>query len=54
MASYQPYWATRGHLAAKAGRIEEAHDAFTLAIGLATDSAVRRHLQNRRDALRNG
>ena len=36
MADYQPYWAARGHLAARAGHKDEAHEALTLAIGLAT------------------
>lgn len=54
MASYQPYWAAKAHLAARAGDTEAAYEAFTLAIGLATDDAVRRYLQNRRDALRAG
>jgi RNA polymerase sigma-70 factor (ECF subfamily) len=44
MTDYQPYWATRGHLAAKAGRKDEAHQALTLAIGLSTDEAVRAYL----------
>ena len=26
MADYQPYWAARGHLAARAGRYADAHD----------------------------
>src|SRR5690606_16850617 len=37
MAAYQPYWAARGHLLARAGRRAEAHEALTVAIGLATD-----------------
>lgn len=41
MATYQPYWAALGHLYARAGRRAEARDALTLAIGLATDPAVR-------------
>lgn len=54
MASYQPYWATKAHLAARAGHPAAAHEAFTLAIGLATDEAVRRYLQQRREALKHG
>nr|WP_295889753.1 DUF6596 domain-containing protein [uncultured Devosia sp.] len=52
MESYQPYWAARGNLAARAGRKSEAHDALTLAIGLATDDAVRHYLIGRRAKLR--
>jgi RNA polymerase sigma-70 factor (ECF subfamily) len=52
MADYQPYWAARGHLAARAGRKAEAHEALTLAIGLATDNAVRHYLIEQRSKLR--
>ena len=54
MANYQPYWAARGRLAARAGRKEEAHEALTLAIGLATDEAVRHYLVGQRAALIDG
>lgn len=54
MANYQPYWAARGHLAARAGRKDEAHEALTLAIGLATDEAVRHYLIGQRAALNDG
>ena len=52
MENYQPYWAARGHLAARAGRKTEAHEALTLAIGLATDDAVRHYLIAQRAKLR--
>jgi RNA polymerase sigma-70 factor (ECF subfamily) len=45
MQDYQPYWAARGHLLARLGRKDEAYAALTLAIGLATDNAVRHYLQ---------
>lgn len=45
MQSYQPYWAARGHLLARAGRTAEATEAFTVAIGLSTDEAVRAYLK---------
>jgi RNA polymerase sigma-70 factor (ECF subfamily) len=45
MAQYQPYWAARGHLLARAGKRAEAREAFILAIGLATDNAVRHYLR---------
>jgi len=54
MADYQPYWAARGHLAARAGRREEAHEALTLAIGLSSDEAVRQYLAVQRTALNDG
>jgi RNA polymerase sigma-70 factor (ECF subfamily) len=54
MADYQPYWAARGHLAARAGRKAEAHEALTLAMGLATDEAVRQYLANQRNQLQDG
>lgn len=47
LAEYQPYWAARAHLSARADRKAEATEAFTLAIGLSTDPAVRRYLQRR-------
>jgi RNA polymerase sigma-70 factor (ECF subfamily) len=54
MADYQPYWAARGHLAARAGRKAEAHEALTLAMGLATDEAVRQYLATQRNKLQDG
>lgn len=54
MADYQPYWAARGHLFARAGRKDEAHEALTVAIGLSTDQAVRQYLQKQLQALRDG
>lgn len=54
MAQYQPYWAARGHLLARTGRKAEAHQAFTLAIGLATDNAVRHYLQEQAAGLADG
>ena len=46
-ASYQPWWAARGHLLAAAGRASEARDAFLRAAGLATDPAIQRYLAGR-------
>ncbi|MHB1104268.1 MAG: RNA polymerase sigma factor [Devosia sp.] len=54
MADYQPYWAARGHLFARAGRKDEAHEALTIAIGLSGDPAVRQYLQKQIEALRDG
>lgn len=45
LAGYQPYWAARGALLARAGRITEAQAALTRALGLADDPAVRAHLR---------
>jgi RNA polymerase sigma-70 factor (ECF subfamily) len=45
MLGYQPYWAARGHLLARAGRAAEAAEAFTVAVGLTTDEAVRAYLR---------
>jgi RNA polymerase sigma-70 factor (ECF subfamily) len=45
MLGYQPYWAAKGHLLARARRMTEAARAFTVAIGLTTDDAVRAYLQ---------
>ena len=51
LAEYQPYWAARAELLAKAGEIEEAGRAYEIAIGLEQDPAVRRFLQRRLSAL---
>jgi RNA polymerase sigma-70 factor (ECF subfamily) len=51
LAEYQPWWATRAELLAKAGAIEEARHAYEIAIGLEADPAVRRFLQRRQAAL---
>lgn len=51
MRTYQPYWAARAHLLARAGRASEARVAYQTAIGLAEDAAIRRFLQQRQDSL---
>lgn len=51
MLSYQPYWAARGHLLARAGQPAPAAEAFTVAIGLTTDEAVRAYLEAQRALL---
>jgi len=51
LAEYQPYWAARADVLARAGRTTEADSAFRLAIGLEADPAVRRFLQHRREAI---
>jgi RNA polymerase sigma-70 factor (ECF subfamily) len=52
LAEYQPYWAARAELLARTGDAARASEAYQLAIGLEADPAVRRFLQQRRDALR--
>jgi RNA polymerase sigma-70 factor, ECF subfamily len=47
MLSYQPYWAAKGHLLARAGERGKAVEALTVAIGLTTDEAVKRYLRGR-------
>ena len=54
LADYQPYWAARAGLLARAGRIAAADEAYERAIGLEADPAVRRFLQARREALPTG
>jgi RNA polymerase sigma-70 factor (ECF subfamily) len=51
MLSYQPFWAAKGHLLSLAGETAAAAEALTVAIGLTTDEAVRRHLLGRLDVL---
>jgi predicted RNA polymerase sigma factor len=50
LAEYQPYWAVRAELLARAGARGEARDAYEIAIGLERDPAVRRFLQRRQSA----
>jgi len=52
LAEYQPYWAARAGLLARAGAIEAAEQAYRQAIGLERDPAVRRFLQQKCAALR--
>jgi RNA polymerase sigma-70 factor (ECF subfamily) len=52
LAEYQPYWAARAGLLARAGDVEAADQAYQRAIGLESDAAVRDFLQQRRMALR--
>jgi len=47
MRDFQPYWAARGHLCAELEMRDEAREAFVLAMGLSSDAAVRRYLQDR-------
>ncbi|WP_421789469.1 RNA polymerase sigma factor [Hyphobacterium sp.] len=51
VAQHQPYWATRAHLLAQVGHNDPARDAYEIAIGLTSDSAVRAFLMDRRNAL---
>ena len=51
LAQYQPYWAARAALLAATHAHEEARAAYDIAIGLASDPAVRRFLQVRQAAL---
>lgn len=51
LADYQPYWAARAGLLARAGDVAAANGAYERAIGLEADPAVRRFLQARREAL---
>jgi RNA polymerase sigma-70 factor (ECF subfamily) len=48
---YQPAWALRAHLLARAGRAAAARDAYARAAGMTADAAVRGFLLARRDAL---
>ena len=54
LAQYQPYWAARAQLLARVGDRERADQAYERAIGLETDPAVRRFLQQRRQRLHDG
>ncbi len=51
VAEYQPYWAARAELLARAGAHNEARHAYEIAIGLERDASVRRFLRRRQSAL---
>lgn len=51
LADYQPYWAARAELFARAGARAPSHRAYEIAIGLSSDAAVRRFLQRRQSDL---
>ena len=46
LAQYQPYWAARAALLARAGDAAGAAEAYQRAIGLESDPALRAFLQN--------
>lgn len=52
LADYQPYWAARAGLLARAGELDAADSAYERASGLESDPAVRGFLQRRRGELR--
>jgi RNA polymerase sigma-70 factor (ECF subfamily) len=47
LQSYQPFWAAKGHLLARAGETAAATEALTVAIGLSTDEAAKAYLKTR-------
>ena len=51
LADYQPWWAARADLLARTGAHAEARRAWSIAIGLERDPAVRRFLERRQAAL---
>ena len=51
LAEYQPYWAARADLLARAGDRDAADHAFQRAIGLERDPSVSTFLQRRREAV---
>jgi RNA polymerase sigma-70 factor (ECF subfamily) len=54
LAEYQPYWAARAELLARADAHDDAWKAYEIAIGLERDGAVRRFLQQRQAVLKPG
>ena len=51
LAEFQPFWAAKADICARAGSVEEALEAYSRAAGLETDPAVRAFLMERRAAL---
>ncbi len=52
LREYQPYWAARADLLARAGAYGQAREAYEMAIGLERDDAVRRFLRQRQTSLK--
>ena len=52
LRAYQPYWAARADLLARAGCGGEARHAYDVAIGLERDAAIREFLEKRREMMR--
>lgn len=50
--TYQPYWALAAHLLQRMGRVGEAANAYSRAIGLCEDAAMRAFLSRRGRAKR--
>ncbi len=48
---YQPYWAVRADVLGKLDRVAAARDAYTRALGLTEDGAVRAYLQKKESSL---
>lgn len=53
IATYQPFWATKAHLASRSGNTEEAMEAYRRAIALTSHAPVRSFLQEKLDRLLN-
>jgi Predicted RNA polymerase sigma factor containing a TPR repeat domain len=51
VVNYQPYWALAGHLYKRLNRVEVARSAYSRAIGLSTDAAVRQFLDRQASEL---
>lgn len=51
LAEYQPWWAARADLLTRTGAHADARHAYSIAIGLERDPAVRRFLERRQAAL---
>src|SRR5579885_2853008 len=49
VVDYQPYWAVRAHLLSRLGRMQAAREAYSQAIGLCEDPAVREFLIRSQD-----
>lgn len=52
VARFQPAWATRAHLLAEAGRLDDAAGAYEKAMSLTTDPVIRDYLSERKSVLK--
>ena len=51
LAEYQPFWAAKAELLARAGQKDQARATYEIAIGLEPDPSVRRFLQRRQSEI---
>jgi len=51
LRDHQPYWAAKAYLLSRVGQMDASREAYTRALGLTEDSAVRKFLRRQMDGL---